>query len=63
MAAAAYSKVAKQYKKLPINLKEKQIEVLDAFVQEHDTACFLPTGFGKSLCFMAAGLVMDMVSL
>ena len=33
------------------SLKEKQVEVISAFLQEHDTFVVLPTGYGKSAIY------------
>ncbi len=60
--AEVYTDVCNKYQALPTHPKDMQLAVLEAFLQGKDTCCFLPTGFGKSLCFMSAGLMMDVVS-
>ena len=41
------------------NLKDKQQEAVEAFVNESDTFVSLPTGYGKSLCYSILPLVFD----
>ena len=41
------------------NLKPEQLDVVEAFVKEHDVFAGLPTGYGKSLCFGCLPLVFD----
>ena len=41
------------------NLKPEQLDMVEAFVKEHDVFAVLPTGYGKSLCFGCLPLVFD----
>ena len=57
-----YGNLKSRYPKLPDELKEKQIDVLLKILNEACTFGILPTGFGKSLIYSIAALLMDMVS-
>ncbi len=43
-------------------LKEKQIEVIENIIAGNDTFAMLPTGFGKSVCYILPPLILDVVS-
>ena len=40
-------------------LKDEQVNILCTFVEGRDVFVSLPTGFGKSLCYMLLPLVFD----
>ena len=40
-------------------LKDEQVKVLCTFIEGRDVFVSLPTGFGKSLCYMLLPLVFD----
>ena len=42
-------------------LKDKQLETIYHVMNGYSTICVLPTGFGKSLCFVAPPLLHDQV--
>lgn len=43
------------------NLKPEQVEVLKSIVNNNNTVCVLPTGYGKTHCFMLPPLILDEV--
>ena len=43
------------------SLKEKQIEVINSFLNKNDVIGLLPTGYGKSLCYLLPPLVKKKV--
>ena len=43
-------------------LKEKQIEVIENIIAGNDTFAMLPTGFGKSVCYILPPLIQNVVS-
>ena len=42
-------------------LKAEQRKVIDAFIWGRDVFVYLPTGFGKSVCYMVLPLVFDII--
>ena len=46
-------------KKFVITLKPKQIEAIQSFVSGNDVFCCLPTGYGKSMCYLLLPCVFD----
>ena len=44
-------------------LKDKQLHTIYNVLNGYSTMCNLPTGYGKSLCFVAPPLIMDKVRL
>ena len=56
-----FDSVLKKYK-IPRNLKLEQREVVASLLQERHVMAVLPTGFGKSLCFMLPALLKNEVS-
>ena len=49
--ANVVSKIDEVAKEFGFTLKEKQKEVICAFISGNDVFCCLPTGYGKSLCY------------
>ena len=45
------------------SLKEKQIEVINSFLNKKDVIGLLPTGYGKSLCYLLPPLVKKVILL
>ena len=39
------------------NLKDKQVEVITSFVNGNNVFAYLPTGYGKSICYMIMPLL------
>ena len=39
------------------NLKSKQIKIIDKLINGHDVLGLLPTGYGKSLCYLIPPLI------
>lgn len=54
--------IASEYK-FNFELKDEQVEVICSILEEHDTLAVLPTGFGKSFCYVAPLLMKKKVSL
>ena len=48
-------------KEFGFTLKEKQKEVISAFISGNDVFCCLPTGYGKSLCYSILPKVYDRI--
>ena len=44
------------------SLKDKQLETIHHVMNGFSTICVLPTGYGKSICFVAPPLLYDQVS-
>ena len=44
-------------------LKDEQVNILCTFVEGRDVFVSLPTGFGKSLCYMLLPLVLDYLAV
>ena len=51
--------IAKVECDMSIQLKSKQREAIETFVRGSDVFVSLPTGFGKSLCFVLLPLIYD----
>ena len=51
--------IAKVECNMSIQLKSKQREAIETFVRGSDMFVSLPTGFGKSLCFVLLPLIYD----
>ena len=45
-----------------MNLKSEQLDALTSILNHRDTLAVLPTGYGKSLIYILAVLLMDWVS-
>lgn len=43
------------------NLKEKQTEIIMNYLNGHDVVGLLPTGYGKSLCYLLPPLITDKI--
>ena len=41
------------------DLKQKQLRVVEAFVEGRDVLAVLPTGYGKNLCYACLPIVFD----
>jgi RecQ family ATP-dependent DNA helicase len=41
-----------------VELKEKQIDVINEILQKNDVVALLPTGYGKSLCYLLPSLLI-----
>ena len=52
--------VKKVAEKLKINLKDKQMDAIVAFVSGNDVFVSLPTGYGKSLIYVLLPMVFDL---
>jgi ATP-dependent DNA helicase RecQ len=46
-------------KRLGFVLKQEQMAIINAFVQGRDVFGILPTGFGKSLCYICLPMIFD----
>lgn len=51
---------AKGHISLP-DLKDEQMQIIRHIVNGKSCLCVLPTGFGKSVCFYAPPVVLDVV--
>ena len=58
-----FQRLRKYYKFPYSNLKNEQKEVIRNTLKKQDTFAVLPTGFGKSACYVLPPLIMDMVML
>ena len=47
--------------KFDLNLKKKQVDVINNILLGRNTFAVLPTGFGKSMCYMLPPLLLDEV--
>ena len=56
--AQLYKQCKEKYD-LPFVLKSEQSQVLQSLINMKNTCAVLPTGFGKSLCFMLYPLLLD----
>ena len=52
--------ILKKYWKID-NLKDKQKEIIMNYLEGHDVVGLLPTGYGKSLCYLLPPLITDKV--
>lgn len=43
------------------SVKAEQMQVMSKFVEGNDVFAILPTGFGKSLCYLCLPIVFDML--
>ena len=50
-----------QDKQFHLNIKAEQKEIIQNALQRKDTVAVLPTGFGKSLCYVLRPLILDKV--
>ncbi|WAR25125.1 WRN-like protein [Mya arenaria] len=53
-----FGEVKKKYG-LQFDLKEHQIDTITALLDKNDVSCVLPTGYGKSLCYVLPPLLLD----
>ena len=44
-----------------LELKDKQLEIITQFIDNKDVVGLLPTGYGKSLCYLVPPLVTKKV--
>ena len=42
-------------------IKNKQLEIIESILQGNDTFAVLPTGYGKTVCYVLPPLFMDKV--
>jgi len=47
--------------KLNLVLKEEQEKVIEAILRKEDVVAYLPTGYGKSLCYSLPPVLFDKV--
>ncbi|XP_074657196.1 bifunctional 3'-5' exonuclease/ATP-dependent helicase WRN-like [Tubulanus polymorphus] len=52
----------KKYHKFDFNLKKEQVILLTKLCEKKSTFGVLPTGYGKSMCFILAPLIMDKIN-
>lgn len=43
-------------------LRAEQVECINFLVEKKNVFCVLPTGYGKTLCFVLPPLILDQVS-
>ena len=55
----AVSYALKQLQMSRVSLKPEQRSSMEAIYDGHDVFMWLPTGYGKSLCFQALPFLMD----
>ena len=55
----AVSYALKQLQMSHVSLKPEQRSSMEAIYDGHDVFMWLPTGYGKSLCFQALPFLMD----
>ena len=55
---SAYNAV---FSRTGLELKDKQLEILQQLCNGHHTLAILPTGYGKSLKYTVAGKVQDLI--
>ena len=48
--------------KVTFDLKDEQLEIITALLNNKNAFALLPTGFGKSMCYVLPPLLMDEVS-
>ena len=44
-------------------IKDKQLEVISSVLKQQDTFAVLPTGYGKSICYVLPPLILDKVKI
>ena len=44
-------------------IKKRQCEIIQSVLQGNDTFAVLPTGYGKSICYVLPPLILDKVIL
>ena len=57
-----YKELQTKYQ-LPLHLKTEQCDILQLLLSKKDTFVVWPTGYGKSILFMATPLLLDQVGL
>ena len=50
-----------QYKQFHLQLKSEQKEIIQNVLERKDSMAVLPTGFGKSMCYVLPPLILDKV--
>ena len=57
-----YQNLRLRFPNLPENVKDKQVDILFRIINNKHTFGILPTGFGKSLIYFIATLMLELVS-
>ena len=60
MIQSAYAQVKTDYN-FDFELKQHQTDVIRHILQKEDVFAILPTGYGKSLCYVLPPLMLDKV--
>jgi len=47
-------------KRFNFDLKQEQLDIIQALCKGRDVNAVLPTGFGKSICFVVPPLIADL---
>ena len=56
----AFQQIKASYK-IGFTLKDEQVEILAVILNNKDAFAVLPTGFGKSMCYILPPLLLDEV--
>ena len=46
-----------------LKIKEKQLQVISSVLKQQDTFVVLPTGYGKSTCYVLPPLILDKIKI